>query len=687
MTDLNTPISQLSRVGKTSAKRLEYLGIKNVNDLLYYFPFRYEDYRKIFLISQLQAGQLSTICGQVELIGNKRSFRSRKIITEALVSDKSGSLRVVWFNQPYVTKNIKAGDIVYLSGKAQTDMLGPKLVSPVYEKFKKEATTHTARLVPIYPSTEGLTQKQIRFLISQVIDLSGKIKEWLPANILEQADLIPLAGALRGVHFPVDDNDLKLSINRLKFDELFLVQLRAELARKERSVLLAPSVYFKEDKIKEFVGSLPFVLTKSQKVSAWEILQDIAKTKPMNRLVSGDVGSGKTVVAAIAAYDVFLNGYQTVIMAPTEILAQQHYRSLEKLFSSLNMRTGLLTGSQTAKVKKEIISEINGGKLDVIVGTHALLSEKVDFQNLGLVVVDEQHRFGVQQRKIIKQKGAGVHFLSMTATPIPRSLALMIYGDLDVSIINELPPGRKKIITKIVESLKRDKAYQFIREQIKQGRQAFVICPLIEEGDKKEGSVISFPGADKKTVMSEYEKLSKNIFPDLRVGYLHGKLKPDEKEKTMAKFKAGEMDLLVSTSVIEVGVDVPNASIMMIEGSESFGLAQLHQFRGRVGRSVFQSYCLLFTNTQSVRANERLKYFEQTSDGFKLAEKDLEMRGPGEVYGVEQSGEMNLRLAKLTDRELIKKAREAAQTVVVNFEKHPLLMSKVKDWENKVHLE
>ena len=332
-------------MGKTSAKRLAYLGIKTAEDLLYYFPFRYEDYRNIAPISQLQAGQLVTICAQVELIANKRSFRSRKTITEALVSDKSGSVRIVWFNQPYIIKNIQVGDVIYLSGKAQADILGPKLVSPIYEKFSKEKTTHTARLVPIYPSTYGLTQKQIRFLVSQVIELADKTKEWLPSEILDQADLAPLAGALRGIHFPVDDNDLKLSADRLKFDELFLVQLQAELVRQEKAALHARPILFKEEEIKKFVASLPFTLTKSQKISAWEILQDIAKTKPMNRLVSGDVGSGKTVVAAIAMYDTFLNGYQSVMMAPTEILAQQHYQSLVKLFKVLNVNVGLLTAN------------------------------------------------------------------------------------------------------------------------------------------------------------------------------------------------------------------------------------------------------------------------------------------------------------------------------------------------------
>ncbi len=712
--DLNTKISELGKVGKKVAKLFGSLGVKNAKDLLYYFPFRYEDYRRIVSVAELKDGELVTICVQVELVANKRSFKSRRMITEALVSDKSGSVRVRWFNQPFIIKNIKTGDVIYLSGKVRSDMLGPQLVSPLYEKYSAptqggqasgsalggKKTVHTARLVPIYPLTKSLTQKQIRFLMSEVISLADKFEDWLPKNILEFADLTPLANALRGIHFPTDEHELKLSEDRLKFDELFLVQMKAELAKKGKELLRAPTIIFQEKKIKQFVAALPFSLTKSQKVSAWEILQDINKNSPMNRLVSGDVGSGKTVVAAMAMYDVFLNDYQAVIMAPTEILAFQHYQSLVKLYKGLNINVALLTGNQMQinnqvepeKISKKVfLEQTKNGTINIIVGTHALLSENVIFKKLGLVVVDEQHRFGVEQRKLIKTKGTGAHFLSMTATPIPRSLALMIYGDLDVSIINELPPGRKTIITKLVEPIKRDKAYQFIREQVKQGRQVFVICPLIQNSDGGdqilENTFLFSVATDKKSVITEYDKLSKQVFPDLRVGFLHGKLKPKEKDEVMAKFKAGAVDLLVSTSVVEVGVDISNASVMMIEGAESFGLAQLHQFRGRVGRSIYQSYCLLFTGSDSVKSMERLKFFEQHNDGFQLAEKDLEVRGPGEVYGTEQSGEIGLRLAKLTDRELIKKAREAAKIAMENIKDNPKLLARVKDWKKETHLE
>jgi ATP-dependent DNA helicase RecG len=619
--------------------------------------------------------------------------------------------------------------------------------------------------------------------MKQVIDLAKKIPDWVPTDILEKFDLPPLLDAITGIHFPSDDINLKQSTERLKFDELFLLQTKAALARMAKLSDKAPQLAFQQAQISDFVKSLPFTLTPSQKLSAWEILQDLARPTPMSRLLSGDVGSGKTVVAAMAMYSAVLNGYQAVLMAPTEILAWQHYESVVKMLGD-KVSVALLTSSQfqisnfkflnnvqflnSKLTKREVIDFVGSGEIKIIIGTHALLSDKVEFAKLSLVIVDEQHRFGVEQRKAIKNKvnggetppcpppstgsgqalerggvngsppfkegvGGGLgdvvhpHFLSMTATPIPRSLALMIYGDLDLSTITELPPGRKKIITRLVEPHKRGAAYDFIRAQVKLGRQVFVVCPLIEQitnskeqkttvipakagiQDKPDNDWIpAFAGMtnggagdnmnEKKSVMSEYEKLSQKIFTDLRVGYLHGKLKPAEKEAVMKKFKDGDIDVLVSTSVVEVGVDIPNASIMMIEGAERFGLAQLHQFRGRVGRSTHQSYCILFTQIDSPKSSERLKFFEAHHDGFKLAEKDLEMRGPGEVYGpstlggfagqgVEQSGEMNLRLAKLTDKEIIKKAREAARLVAGDLKKYKMVLKKVREWGEKVHLE
>src|SRR3989339_1029703 len=525
---------------------------------------------------------------------------------------------------------------------------------------------------------------------------------------MESADLTPLPAALAGIHFPKDEIERDNSIKRLKFGELFLLQLKCAVARAKKLKQKAPVIDFKEQEIKDFVVGLPFALTKSQKVSAWEILQDLAKAHPMNRLLSGEVGSGKTVVAAMAAYDAVLNGFQAVILAPTEILASQHYNSFKKLLP--NNKIGLLTNSQyqisnikyqkdtKAGERREVIKNIKDGLAEIIVGTHAVLSDKIKFNNLGLIVIDEQHRFGVEQRRTLKERAKGAHFLSMTATPIPRSLALLIYGDLDLSAITELPPGRRLVMTRLVESANRQKAYDFIREQIKKGRQAFVVCPLIEEKVQDFGiEIINYPiPSDKKSVLSEFEKLSKKIFPDLRVGYLHGRMPArggsasggkgeKSKDEVMGAFRNHEIDILVSTSVVEVGVDIPNASVMMIEGAERFGLAQLHQFRGRVGRAEHQSYCFLFTDNNSDKVMARLKYFEKENSGFKVAEYDLEARGPGEVYGTAQSGMMNFKIATLQDKEIIKLARELSRDI--DFSKYVSLKVRVQEWEAGVHLE
>jgi len=698
--DFDLPVEKINKVGAVTAKKLKRLGIEKAGDLLYWFPFRYEDYRKILPIKDLVDGIEATVRGRVEMIANRRGFRNRKIITEALVHDDSGSLRITWFNQPFIIKNIKAGDVIFLSGKIKSDMLGVRLLSPIYEKETKKQTNHTARLVPIYPSTDGLTQKQIRYLISQVLPIVESVKDWMPDEIIKKFSLISLSSALSGIHYPKNENQLIKSTERLKFDELFLIQLRAQIARKKQKKEKAPAIVFHEQEVKKFVGSLPFALTGAQKISAWEILQDLAKNNPMNRLLSGDVGSGKTIIATVALYNVILSGYQGVLLAPTEILARQHFDTICGLLGD-KLKIALLTRSlqkifngklpiERKISKKQIIEEISKGNVHIVIGTHALLSEKVQFKDVGLIIVDEQHRFGVNQRKAIKDKTNEVsaHYLSMTATPIPRSLALTIYGDLDLSIINEMPVGRKPIITRIVEPKNRAKAYEFIQEQINKGRQAFVICPLIEDINETENILpgLSF-NEEKKTVMKEYEKLSKEIFPDFTVGFIHGKLKPPEKEVVMEKFKNNEINILISTSVVEVGVDIPNASVMMIEGAERFGMAQLHQFRGRVGRSIYQSYCLLFTESRSEKVSDRLQYFEKNIDGFKLAEKDLETRGPGEVYGIRQSGLMNLRLAKLTDQDIIKKSRQAAEQITPNVDNYLLLINKLADWEKTLHLE
>ncbi|MFH1946587.1 MAG: ATP-dependent DNA helicase RecG [Candidatus Magasanikbacteria bacterium] len=741
---LHTPVAKLNRVGSTLEKRLRHLGIETAQDLLFYFPFRYEDFSQLRKIEELKDGEQVTIKGKIELIANKRSPRKRTMITEAVVADETEQIKVVWFGQPFITKTLKPGDTVYLSGKITSDMFGRQMVGPAYEKvidltpnpspYKGEgrpATTHTARIVPMYSLTTGITQKQLRFLMSQVIDLVDELEDYLPEDLKEKADVMNLGEAIRAIHFPESDEEMKHALRRLKFDELFLLQLRGEMVRQQIKKSTAPEIKFKEKEIKQFVKKLPFELTKKQKISAWEILQDMEKPEPMNRLLEGDVGSGKTVVAVMALYNAVLNGYQAVIMAPTEVLAFQHYESLKELLGSSNVSIGLLTRSKfeifnlkfknnfklpnDKMTKKTVVNAINLGDVDIIVGTHALLTDKVEFRDLGLVIVDEQHRFGVEQRKTIKEKTVGQantpltplpggesvitpHFLSMTATPIPRSFALTLYGDLDLSIIDEMPADRKLVKTRLVDPHNREKAYGFIREQVKQGRQVFVVCPLISQKSKVKSqksedvnesdinrNLVVTSEDDKKTVLSEYEKLSKKIFPDLKIGFLHGKLKSAEKDETMNKFAGGEIDILVSTSVIEVGVNIPNASVMMIEGAERFGLAQLHQFRGRVGRAEHQSYCFLFTDSDTLKVKERLSYFEKENSGFKVAEYDLEQRGPGEVFGTTQSGMKNFKLATMQDHELIKLSRDLARGI--DFGKYLKLREKVEEWEESVHLE
>jgi len=721
--DLKTKITRLNRIGKTLEKRLSLLGIVTVEDLLFYFPFRYEDYSTVLDIAKLQNGQEVTIRGKIELLNAKRSSRQRKIVTEALISDGSEQLRLVWFGQPFISKTLHVGDELYFSGKVKSDMFGLQMVSPSYERVRNGEpsqtagrrgtgngtnTINTARILPIYSLTAGITQKQLRFLISQVVHVIDEIVDWVPEDVRDVADVMELKEAIRSIHFPENQAEINHAEKRLKFDELFILQLRAEMLRQSIKVAKAPKIKFSEKAIQDFVATLPFELTKDQKVASWEIIQDLEKGVPMNRLLEGDVGSGKTVVAAMATLNTVLNNYQVAIMAPTEVLASQHYESFCELFKDTNIVVGLLSrskaqASQKSKVesqkslsaqKKEFIKLLKEGEIHVVIGTHALLTEDVQFKDLALVIVDEQHRFGVEQRKTIKEKSGNKkttpHFLSMTATPIPRSFALTIYGDLDLSIIKQMPSNRKVIKTRLVDDHNRQKAYDFIAEQVKQGRQVFVICPLIEQKEKDENEIeiinYNFTGSqEKKSVLAEFEKLSKQIFPDLKVDYLHGKMKSAEKDEIMQDFAGGKIDILVSTSVVEVGVNIPNASVMMIEGSANFGLAQLHQFRGRVGRSSYQSYCFLFTTKSSPKSKERLEFFEKTHDGFALAEYDLEVRGPGAVYGTSQSGMMNLKIATMRDNDIIKLARDVARGI--DFKKYPSLKQKVGDWEKSVHLE
>ena len=684
--DLSTPVSAITRVGKTTANYLKRLNIETVKDLIFYYPFRWQDLSQISVIARLQPIELATIKGKIQLLKNRRSPVKRKILTEGLISDKTGSMKVIWFNQPFLTKILAPGDEVYLSGKVDFDKYTLQLINPIYEKVKQEQT-HTARIVPLYSLSGGLTQKQLRFLIKSVLPAVNLVKDWQSKELIDEFNLLYLSEALKQIHFPQNQAILNQAIFRLKFDELFLFQLQIQLSKNEINQSRAEAINFWDKETKTFVEALPFRLTNDQRKSAWQILNDLQATKPMNRLLEGEVGSGKTVVAAIAMLNIFLSGKQSVLMAPTEILASQHYKNLIHFFKNSDLKIALLTRSQRLinnqkAAKNKIIKELLEGEISIIIGTHALIQEQIKFNNLACAIIDEQHRFGVNQRKLLRQNSGNPkttpHLLSLTATPIPRSLALTLYGDLDLSIIKELPKERKKIITKIISLHERQQTYQFIRTQIKSGRQAFVICPLIDPSDK----------LGVKAVTAEYERLRKEVFADLKIAMLHGKLKAEEKEQIMTDFLAKKSDILVATSVVEVGVDVPNATVMLIEGAERFGLAQLHQFRGRVGRSIHQSFCFLITENETDQAKRRLNALISAKDGFELAEYDLQFRGPGEIYGLMQSGWPEFKIARLTDAEIINQTKKAAEKIISrDINNFPLLKDKVENLVKIVHLE
>ena len=694
MLTLDSSITNLNKIGSAMAGKLKRIDIFSLRDLIYYFPFRYENFSETTQIKNLKANTKANIIGQIELIQNKKSRVKRMNITEALISDESGSIKAIWFNQPFIGRTLKPGDYVSLSGKIDNDFTGLVIKSPEYEKNiikypEGKKSVHTQGLVPSYNLTQNLTQKQLRFLISQVVKLIPLVNEWLPKKIIKKYNLYELKEALQKIHFPKNLKEVENAKKRLGFDELFLTLLKSQIAKTELNKAKAESFQFKEKETKKFVDALPFQLTNAQKKSSWEILRDIEKEKPMSRLLEGDVGSGKTIVAALAMLNVSLHKRgQSALMVPTEILAEQHYNNLKMLFKNTKIKIGLFTrsikkiNSSDEPIKPNIIKkEISSGEIKIIIGTHALIQEKIKFKDLGLAIIDEQHRFGVEQRKALTQKSGNnktvPHLLSMTATPIPRTLAMTIYGDLDISYINEMPKGRKTIITKVVAEEKRKPAYNFIKKEIKKGRQAFVICPLIDISDKLGVA----------SVKEEYEKLSKQIFPNLRLSMLHGKLKTEEKQEIMKKFKSGTIDILVATSVIEVGVDIPNATMIIIEGADRFGLAQLHQFRGRVGRADEQSYCFLFTESKSEKTLERLNALAKYTDGFNLSKIDLKFRGPGEVYGIAQKGFPELKVASIFDYELIKTAREAVLEVLrddPDLKEHSLIKEKL---ENKYKIE
>lgn len=691
--NLDTTLDQIYGIGSNIYKRLQKLGLNKVFDAIFYYPFRYEDFSQLKEINELIADETATIKGKIILINNKRSPRKRLNITEALIEDNSSQIQIIWFNQPYIKDNLKIGDEIYVSGSVKKSLLGFSFVNPNYETTKKE-TSNTARIVPIYASTENLTQKQLRYIIKQALNSINFIKEELPEAIIKNENLIDIKTALRQIHFPDSQEKLEQAKKRLSFDEIFNLICFSKIIKNENQKNKAPEIIFKEKEIQKFVKNLPFTLTKDQKIASWEIFQSLEKNIPMNRLLEGDVGSGKTIVALMASYNTILNKYQSVFMAPTQILAKQHFDNSIKYFENQNISIALFTNKdkrifngkkELAEIisKNDLIKKIKSGKINLIIGTHSVIQKDVEFSKLGLAIVDEQHRFGVDQRhEIIKKiKSHSPHFLSMTATPIPRSLALTIYGDLDISRILEKPANRKQIITKIVENKNRSKAYEFIFKQIESGKQVFVICPLINPSDK----------LGVKSVESEYEKLKNDIFPNLKIAYLHGKMKEKEREETLNNFSKNETNILVSTSIIEVGIDFPNATIMMIESAERFGLASLHQFRGRVGRDTHQSFCFLFTENSNEKTKKRLEILSTTDDGFKLAEFDLKMRGSGDLYGTIQSGIFSqIKIADLSNFELIKKVQYWTNKIFLEdpeLKNHKGLKEKMNLLMKDIHLE
>jgi ATP-dependent DNA helicase RecG len=653
--NLTDPVSKLPGVGQSTLGKLEKLNIFNISDLLYHVPKRFNDFSKTTPIAHTRIGDSVTIVATVSSIKNIFT-KSGKFIQIGEIGDNSGKMGAIWFNQSFLTRTIKAGMHFAFSGKVDWYNRKKVLISPVYENLEDANTKsiHTGRLVPIYSETKGLSSKWLRTKIWLIINnYSNVTEEFLTQKDLTRHNLLRFPDSVSSTHFPDNPDVFDKAKLRLSFNELLFNHLR-NLLRKESWKKTSSAHILKIDNkiLKSFTDNLPFVLTDSQKKAVSEILSDLKGSIPMNRLLEGDVGSGKTVVAAAGAFAAFVNGYQSVIMAPTQILAEQHYNTLQKLFDRFKVRVSLITS--TAKLS-------DYGKIDIFVGTHALIHKKIKFDNVSYVVIDEQHRFGVEQRAhLIKKSGKrhiAPHVLTMTATPIPRTVALTLYGDLDLSVLSESPSGRKKIVTWLVPPQKHEKALDWIHKKIKEdGDQAYVVCPLIEESESGSMSEV-------KAVKKTYEDI-KAYLPDTKIGLLHGKLKASEKSEILEKFKSGKIEVLVSTPVIEVGIDVPNATIMMIEGAERFGLSQLHQLRGRVGRSDKKSYCLLFASSGKFDVTQRLTGMTKSYSGFELAEIDLKMRGPGEIFGLRQHGFSDLKVASWQDRDLIKETKSLAENII-----------------------
>jgi ATP-dependent DNA helicase RecG len=650
---LDQPVETVKGINQSAIEPLHRVGVWTIRDLLYYFPRSHYDYRDTSSIRRMRVGEPMTLVGTIVNVRNNRTARGLNITT-ATVKDDSGTVAVRWFNQPYLAKNLKLHARIAVTGVAEINNGNKSFVPRDYELIKDADLTHAGRLVPVYPLTKGLHQRALRRLIKEALDAHAELLvESLPEAILDSHDLAPLAPAVQQYHFPDDERARKSALERLAFDELLLVQL-GFLMRKERWREYDPSIALPADDSlgKEFLGSLPFPLTAAQARAIETLLGDMSRPTPMNRLLQGDVGSGKTVVAAALLVQSARQSRQAVVMAPTEILAEQHLRTLQTFLEPFGVRCELLVGSVSKAKRKPILEAAQAGKVDVLVGTHALTQEPVQFKDLGLAITDEQHRFGVEQRGALRQKGVHPHALAMTATPIPRSLALTIYGDLDVTSMNEMPPGR--LPPKTTWVTRPSEAYSVVREEVAAGHQAFVICPVIEE------SIDS----DMRSVLEEHRELQSMVFPNLKVGLLHGRMKPAEKESVLRAFRDAEFHILVATSVIEVGIDIPNATVVVVRDAHRFGLAQLHQFRGRVGRGGDQAFCVLLSSSEGEEARERLEALSSIHDGFRLAEEDMRLRGPGEFWSTRQSGLPALKVATLGDLETIQMARSAAEEII-----------------------
>ena len=651
--NVSAPLGQVKGVGEKTGEQFHLAGIDTVNDLINFLPRAYEDFSHATSIADIRPGK-ATIKARCEKISTRPVRRGLRITT-ATLADDSGKIQAVWFNQPYRETQLKSGEEFFFSGEFEFNYNKYQLSNPSAEKVS-DMPVQTDRILPIYRAVHGLKTPLVRKILNELRPLMTMVPETLPASLIQSEKLASHSQALLGMHFPESIDDITKAKERIGFEELFALLLASQMNRIENAKLKGWYIPFDQSIVKAFVQKLPFELTGAQRIAAWDILQDFEKEIPMNRLLQGDVGSGKTVVAGLAARQAAHEGFQTALMAPTEILASQHAETLDRLLSPFGVKVGLLTGSVKGKAREALYAAISNGDVHVVVGTHALIQSTVHFHRLGFVVIDEQHRFGVNQRQALLSKSEHMpHLLAMTATPIPRSLALTVYGELDVSVLNELPKGRKPIATKIWSPNSRPQLYTLIEDQLKQGRQAYVICSLIDNN----------PDNELKSVEAEYKRLDTKEFKHRTIGLLHGKMKPADKDAVMKRFAAGEVDILVSTTVVEVGVDVPNATVILIEDADRFGLAQLHQLRGRVGRSVHQSYCYLMVSS-SKAPSQRLKEVEKSNDGFYLAEVDLKLRGPGEIYGRAQHGELNLQVASLADTKLIARAQKAAKAFVSN---------------------